>query len=55
MRQRDKEYDDRYSKERRRGSLDRDRDVDRERIAPSAHIMVRGSPSALTKEDDVSV
>ena len=52
-RDRSRENDDRYPRGRRRSSPDREKEVDREKSTPSAHIMVRGSASALTKEDEV--
>lgn len=53
-RDRNRENEDRYPRGRRRSSADREKEAaEREKSAPSAHIMVRGSASALTKEEEV--
>ena len=50
---RDRNVDERYARDRKRTSVDRD--VNKEKLAPSAHIMIRGSPSKLNREDEVNL
>jgi len=49
---RDRNVDERYARDRKRTSVDRD--VNKEKLAPSAHIMIRGSPSKLNREDEIA-